>query len=894
MENTTVWPRMSEQDRIRFGDKTAGTMFIPETDAFGSERVLCVASIAAYGAAGDGITNDSPAFSRAMAAVLEAGGGTIFIPRGTYLLNDPLTVPAGVCLRGEYRGPEYHDNGTLIITDYAQEGLYETPLLALESSAGVRNLAIYYLNQRFDQPLDLAPCIGFPRTEWGSFTPTVENIMVYNASYPFYFGNGHGGSEIRHLWATPLKIGMLSDRNGGIGNFIDMYMDEAYYAECGLPGAPSNADERAALHKSLRQAVSFVLERHDAPFVSRVRSHGIGTALLVRESSSPYRKIWPNGGSFGGGCYLYDFEFTGCHTGIQLENLLSISSFQVGDIVTDGSEDAVGIRITNLFHTTATFGRIAISGNPVDAVRGEFEGGVVDMLHCELKDWSGHGLTACGGNWFVNECAFGQQGNEVATDGVHALSVSHCQFVGTPELHVCGTDEDMFVFREAEGAVQISERKYYPFMDEMPGAAKCDLYDAATLGLDPTAREDCSAKLNALLKKVGENGGGTVVMPGGHYRLEAPLYVPSGVELRSRQDAAFDLSTTNVVPIFHIICGKGRTDGPAAINLAARSGLKCITLYYPEQDPDGFKEGRSYIPYPYTVRAEGEGCWAFFVCCPNSYQMMDFASAPDCSDFTICGVTGLPLRTGIVMGHNRGRGRIERCCMSLGAWTYSPILPVRPALGNSTYDAEGMNVNPVWKAFVEYYLENSDCYIFGENSEVLVYGNAAYGTGEALHFVEQDGKCTDNALIFYHSMDVTGRTIVVDKAKDLYFVSAFCNCEVAADCGARIVSYANAMNTWFPRPIIIRGGDVKLFSPMINRELDFDVFFDVSGGKLSVVGGFSMVTPRKLARITGGEVSIRGMSIYDKNARLNDRRVFSYEGNAVVEGVTNDRLLYGL
>src|ERR1043166_1393859 len=55
--------------------------------AAGNELVL---SVADFGANGDGVTDDGPAFQSALDALAEAGGGTLFVPGGRYFIASPI------------------------------------------------------------------------------------------------------------------------------------------------------------------------------------------------------------------------------------------------------------------------------------------------------------------------------------------------------------------------------------------------------------------------------------------------------------------------------------------------------------------------------------------------------------------------------------------------------------------------------------------------------------------------------------------------------------------------------------------------------------------------------------------------------------------------------------
>ena len=55
-------------------------------------RKLGVHNVKDYGAKGDGSSDDGPCIQNAIDAAIGAGGGTIFVPNGTYLVNE-LTIP---------------------------------------------------------------------------------------------------------------------------------------------------------------------------------------------------------------------------------------------------------------------------------------------------------------------------------------------------------------------------------------------------------------------------------------------------------------------------------------------------------------------------------------------------------------------------------------------------------------------------------------------------------------------------------------------------------------------------------------------------------------------------------------------------------------------------------
>ena len=54
-----------------------------------------VFSLGDFGAAGDGQTDDAPALQRALDALADAGGGTLLVPAGRYVIATPVAKDFG-------------------------------------------------------------------------------------------------------------------------------------------------------------------------------------------------------------------------------------------------------------------------------------------------------------------------------------------------------------------------------------------------------------------------------------------------------------------------------------------------------------------------------------------------------------------------------------------------------------------------------------------------------------------------------------------------------------------------------------------------------------------------------------------------------------------------------
>ncbi len=76
--------------------------FISETvKNFDSSCSVNKVSVLDFGATGDGLTNDGPAFQKALDEIAKLGGGSVFIPAGMYFIDRTLVIPDNTEIYGE-------------------------------------------------------------------------------------------------------------------------------------------------------------------------------------------------------------------------------------------------------------------------------------------------------------------------------------------------------------------------------------------------------------------------------------------------------------------------------------------------------------------------------------------------------------------------------------------------------------------------------------------------------------------------------------------------------------------------------------------------------------------------------------------------------------------------
>lgn len=102
-----------------------------------------VFDVVAYGAAGDGSTNDAAAIQEAIDAATAAGGGIVSFPPGIYSIQSALVLKAGVVLEGAFGGiTSTSVNGSTIRAGANLTNMIESNLVTAVQQMGIQNLLI--------------------------------------------------------------------------------------------------------------------------------------------------------------------------------------------------------------------------------------------------------------------------------------------------------------------------------------------------------------------------------------------------------------------------------------------------------------------------------------------------------------------------------------------------------------------------------------------------------------------------------------------------------------------------------------------------------------------------------------------------------------------------------
>ena len=356
-------------------------------------------SVADYGAKGDGVTDDTAAFTAAMSAV--AGqGGTAFVPTGNYMIKTHIFVPSNVTLEGVWSIPTAFSQmkgSTLLAVE--GEGSEKGPaFITLGVNSTIKGMTVYYPNQKPEKIAEYPWCVACA----GGDNPSIIDCLLVNPYQGVDFGsNASGRHYIRGLYGQPLRRGIYIDRCFDVGRIENVHFWPFW-----------KWDAESGIQKWLwENGEAFIFARTDWEYVFNtfVFGYKVGYKFIAGEDG-------PCNGNFVG-------------IGADAANIAVLveATQQPGLLITNGEfvsfaePNPCEIVVNDTHKGVVQFNNCAFWG-PTDQIARIAGEGTVSFTGCNLNHWNRksngtHAIELSGGNLIVTGCNFNGPGPQVAVMG---------------------------------------------------------------------------------------------------------------------------------------------------------------------------------------------------------------------------------------------------------------------------------------------------------------------------------------------------------------------------------------------------------------------------------------------------------------------------------------------
>ncbi|SFE40616.1 S-layer homology domain-containing protein [Paenibacillus catalpae] len=777
--------------------------------------VIADMSVKDFGAAGDGVKDDTKAFQDALAAAGNRGGGVVFAPAGTYKLTSHLIVPTGVTLRGDWISPDASGGevkGTILAV-YADKGADNGPsFLQLAPVSGVTNLSVWYPEQSLSTP------VAYPWTfeQLSGDSMTIKNVTLVNSYNGIKIGPSWNELHyVRNLYGTALKTGIFLDYTTDIGRIEHVRLSSSYWAESSLAGSPQQAELKAY---TTANTEGIVMGRSDWEYMSDIDLADFKTGMRITTRTGSLETA---------NAQLYKIHVHDSNVALKVEGvndfglLISDSSFKANV----GTEPKA-VYATEGFHSIVQFNKVTFGGTPHHAVVNEGSG-VLSFENSTFENWDdqggGYAIDAKHGSLILGQSSFAKASKHVLLeDSVATVNAVNSGNNGSLAVTNNSDAAELNVHQDAKYVLEQLPEVAALDLENRPRPANDSLFDvtAAPYEADSTGETDVSAKIQQALDDADAAGGGTVYLPAGIYRVNDSLTVPSGVELRGSWDVPHH--TIGGGTALFTNHGENDPDGVPFLTLEQDAGLRGLSVYYDEQSWTNVK------PYAWTVQGKGSGVYLIDTTLINPYKGVDFGSY-DTSGHYIDYVAGSPLMEGIFLGGGAEGGLMRNV-------QFNPHYYGRNNFPN--HPTTDQDFDAVWS----YQKENLDAFRIGDVTSETIFNTFVYGSKYGIHFEEQDGAGPE-AVVIGHGTDGSKKGAVLD---------------AAGAAGLKLINTELVSMSTSDKVYVVVGEDFDSKAVFFNSSMwgDTTRSFDIFGGDVRIQqSNFTRVGQRGINAV-GGDITL--------------------------------------
>ncbi|MDR2680944.1 MAG: glycoside hydrolase family 55 protein [Tannerella sp.] len=363
-----------------------------------------VVSVTAFGAKGDGKTDDAQAFQKAMDS-FGTKGGTVYIPRGTFLLAGSINVPQAVTLKGSIESVPSHngirdanlpkpgDDGTTLLITGNRGNENADPCITLNTNSTLRGVVMYWPSQDPEKIPDAYPWAVAMRGKNPALLD-VEMLNPYNA----IDASKNERALIRNISGQPLRRGIFVDGIYDIGRIENVHWN------------PWWSMKPTLFNWQKENGEAFIFERTDWHYVLNTFCYGYKTGYKFGASSGATGAC--NGNFLGIGA-------DACHNSVLVEQSAAFGLLITnGEFVAMNGSDPTMVVVTDANRGNVRFVNCAFWGpcNQNAVIEGR---GTVGFSDCIFVQWDRNkegraAIQARSGSVVIRGCDFGQDAPQVS------------------------------------------------------------------------------------------------------------------------------------------------------------------------------------------------------------------------------------------------------------------------------------------------------------------------------------------------------------------------------------------------------------------------------------------------------------------------------------------------
>lgn len=723
---------------------------IAVSDYSSSDIPLYNYNVLDFGAKGDGKTDDTNAFQKALSKAGAMGGGTVYAPEGKYCIKGVLSIPQLVTLRGDFRTPDDDSKGagTVLLSYNGKNDKKARAFITLETSAALVGVIVYYPEQKVeDEAIVYPPTVAFEAN--GATFAMVRDCWFVNSYYMIDFGNARasGCHYVRNFFGSPLKQGINIDYCYDSGRIEGVYFSPQYWLraqELGIAESLSARENKKAFEYIKKNSVGMSLYYSDWENIYNYNVDSLSVGINFPDVKERRANIQMSHS------VLYH-----CNVGISLDEISSVGSMISNSTVIASGEDGIAVLSPAKNDAYPVLFNNCILESENDSAVVMIGNGILQFVNCSFKTAKNTGYAVdlrSNGSIYIEQSVFEDKEKHIHVGkNTHTAQIIGCSYPNEPDVNL--EREEGFKVSVKTEPLNLPKQSGFAhqYKKSEPNVKNAQVYYLMKYGAKAGA--DCTAALKKALKDAAATGG-IIYVPAGDYKLSDSITVPSGVEIRGCATGTMCIQTDTggkklKGTVFFAEVKPGE-NGEALFKLESESGISGFSVYYPNQK---ITSGVA-VSYPYTVQGLGDGIWIKNICLVNSYKGIDLSTYSSKNHY-VWQVTGSPLKVGMNIGNNSGNGWVEFATFNPGYW--------RNLKSFYTCEKEDDILN--------YELDNLDAYIFGDNYAEHVLGTNVYGANRAFVAEKQHNKLF-NGLVIGHSVDNAVRAFVVSDCDKAEFVNS--------------------------------------------------------------------------------------------------------------------------